>query len=76
MSIIQNIRDKAAWIIIGAIAVALIAFIVQDAFQNQSMFQSNQTTLGRVAGKKTLVPLISKNDSSKPKHNIPTRAIQ
>lgn len=52
MSIIQNIRDKAAWIIIGAIALALIAFIVQDAFQNQSMFQSNPTVLGRVAGKK------------------------
>jgi peptidyl-prolyl cis-trans isomerase D len=52
MSIIQNIRDKAAWIIIGAIALALIAFIVQDAFQNQSIFQSNPTTLGTVAGKK------------------------
>ena len=51
MSIIQNIRDKAAWIIIGAIALALIAFIVQDAFQNQSMFRSNPTTLGTVAGK-------------------------
>ena len=51
MSIIQNIRDKAAWIIIGAIALALIAFIVQDAFQNQSMFQSNPTTLGTVGGK-------------------------
>lgn len=52
MSIIQNIRDKAAWIIIGAIALALIAFIVQDAFQNQSMFQSNRSTLGEVNGKK------------------------
>ena len=51
MSIIQYIRDKAAWIIIAAIAVALIAFIVQDAFQNQSMFQSNPTVLGKVAGK-------------------------
>lgn len=51
MSIIQNIRDKAAWIIIGAIALALIAFIVQDAFQNQSMFQNGGTTLGTVAGK-------------------------
>lgn len=52
MSIIQKIRDKAAWIIIGAIALALIAFIVQDAFQNQSMFQSNRSTLGVVNGKK------------------------
>lgn len=52
MSIIQNIRDKAAWIIIGAIALALIAFIVQDAFQNQSLFSDNPTHLGTVAGRK------------------------
>ena len=32
MSIIQTIRDRA-WIIVAAIAIALIAFIVQDAFQ-------------------------------------------
>ncbi|MEP7257109.1 MAG: peptidylprolyl isomerase [Flavitalea sp.] len=52
MSIIQNIRDKAAWIIIGAIAVALIAFIVQDAFQNRNMFGGSSTTIGVVDGKK------------------------
>ena len=52
MSIIQTIRDKAAWIIIGAIALALIAFIVQDAFQNQSLFSGNPTTLGSINGKK------------------------
>src|SRR5687767_83765 len=50
MSIIQSIRDKAAWIIIGAIALALIAFIVQDAFQNRSMFGDTSTTLGVVNG--------------------------
>ena len=52
MSIIQTIRDKAAWIIIAAIALALIAFIVQDAFQNQSIFNDNPTSLGTVNGKK------------------------
>jgi peptidyl-prolyl cis-trans isomerase D len=52
MSIIQSIRDKAAWIIIGAIAVALIAFIVQDAFQNRNLFGGSSTTLGVVNGKK------------------------
>ena len=36
MSIIQNIRDKGAWIIIALIALALIAFIVQDAFQGEA----------------------------------------
>ena len=52
MSIIQSIRDKAAWIIIGLIALALIAFIVQDAFQNRSMFGGNSTTIGVVNGSK------------------------
>lgn len=52
MSIIQSIRDKAAWIIIGAIALALIAFIVQDAFQNRNIFGGDSTTLGVVNGTK------------------------
>jgi peptidyl-prolyl cis-trans isomerase D len=52
MSIIQSIRDKAAWIIIGAIALALIAFIVQDAFQNRNLFGDSSTTLGVVNGTK------------------------
>ena len=54
MSVIQTIRDKAAWIIIGAIAVALIAFIVQDAFMGQGgrgWFSGSTTTLGKVNGK-------------------------
>lgn len=50
MSIIQSIRDKAAWIIIGAIALALIAFIVQDAFQNGNIFDRTSNTLGVVNG--------------------------
>ena len=50
MSIIQTIRDKAAWIIIGAIALALIAFIVQDAFQNRGTLGDGPTTLGSVDG--------------------------
>ena len=52
MSIIQSIRDKAAWIIIGAIALALIAFIVQDAFQNRNIIGGDSTTLGVVDGTK------------------------
>ncbi len=54
MSIIQNIRDKAAWIVSGAIALALIAFIAQDAFQGGGggLFSGNTTTLGKVNGKK------------------------
>jgi peptidyl-prolyl cis-trans isomerase D len=52
MSIIQSIRDKAAWIIIAAIALALIAFIVQDAFQNRNMFGGSSDTIGEVNGTK------------------------
>lgn len=54
MSVIQTIRDKAAWIIIAAIALALIAFIVQDAFQGRGggMFGSSHDVLGKVNGKK------------------------
>jgi PPIC-type PPIASE domain. len=54
MSLIQTIRDKAAWIIIGAIALALIAFIVQDALQGgtRGLFGGNSTTIGKVNGTK------------------------
>jgi peptidyl-prolyl cis-trans isomerase D len=54
MSVIQTIRDKAAWIIIAAIALALIAFIVQDAFQGSGggMFGSSSDVIGKVNGKK------------------------
>lgn len=52
MSIIQTIRDRAAWIIIVAIAVALIAFIVQDGFHSRGMFSGDNTTLGVVNGTK------------------------
>ena len=30
MSIIQNIRDKGAWIIFTIIVIALVAFVLQD----------------------------------------------
>src|SRR5262245_10600125 len=54
MSVIQTIRDKAAWIIIGAIALALIAFIVQDAFTGRGggWFSGGATALGKVNGTK------------------------
>jgi peptidyl-prolyl cis-trans isomerase D len=53
MSIIQRIRDKAAWLIFGAIALAMIGFIVTDAFQGGGggLFNSQSTVLGKVNGK-------------------------
>ncbi|MBI1781630.1 MAG: SurA N-terminal domain-containing protein [Sphingobacteriales bacterium] len=44
MSIIQSIRDKAAAIIFGAIAVSLIAFLLQDAFYGRGSGSSNRIT--------------------------------
>lgn len=53
MSAIQKIRDKAGWIVFGAIALALIAFILQDAFTQSNrgggMF-SNSTNVAKVNG--------------------------
>ena len=50
MSIIQRIRDKAAWFVFGAIALSLIAFILQDAFSRHSSLFSNSSTIGKVNG--------------------------
>ncbi len=51
MSVIQRIRDKAAWFVFGAIALSLIAFILQDAFtRNSGGGQSDSSTLGTVNG--------------------------
>lgn len=50
MSIIQTIRDKAAWMLIGAIALALIAFILQDAFSSGGG-GSAPSSLGEINGK-------------------------
>lgn len=55
MSIIQRIRDKAAWFILIAIAVALIGFLVQDAFVGRGgggLFRGRSTSVGSVNGKK------------------------
>src|SRR6266700_1056061 len=54
MSVIQKIREKAAWIIIVAIALALIAFIVQDALKSggKGMFSGSSSTLATVNGTK------------------------
>lgn len=50
MSVIQRIRDKGAWIIFAIIALALIAFILQDGMGSRGSFFGNTTTLGKVNG--------------------------
>jgi len=52
MSVIQTIRDKGGWIMITLIALALIAFVLQDrglAGRGGGIF-GNTSTLGKVNG--------------------------
>jgi peptidyl-prolyl cis-trans isomerase D len=51
MSVIQNIRDKYARVMVVLIAVSLVGFILMDALTGKSnLFQSNSTTVGSVNG--------------------------
>jgi peptidyl-prolyl cis-trans isomerase D len=55
MSIIQTIRDKAAWLVFGIIALSLLGFLLMDAFVGRSgrgLLGGDQTTLGTVNGHK------------------------
>lgn len=52
MSVIQRVRDKGAWILFGFIALALIAFILQDGVRRGGSTFSNATTIGKVNGEK------------------------
>jgi len=55
MSIIQRIRDKAAWFLFIAIGVSLLGFLIQDAFVGKTgsgLFGGNTTTVGSVNGRK------------------------
>src|SRR5882724_10145977 len=55
MSIIQRIRDRAAWVIFSVIGIALLGFLVQDAFVGKTghgLFNGNSTTVGAVNGRK------------------------
>lgn len=52
MSIIQSIRDRGAWIVFGIIALALIAFILQDGLSRQGSLFANTSTVGKINGVK------------------------
>ena len=53
MSVIQQIRDKYARIAVIAIALALLGFILMDALAGRgSVLGGNDTTLGKINGKK------------------------
>jgi peptidyl-prolyl cis-trans isomerase D len=51
MSVIQSIRDRGAWIVFGIIALALIAFILQDGLGRKGSTMSNGSVITKVDGK-------------------------
>ena len=52
MSVIQRIRDRAAWIVTGAIGISLLAFILQDYFFNKGRsIMGSGSTIGKVNGR-------------------------
>lgn len=54
MSIIQQIRDKAAWLVFGIIGLSLVGFLLMDAFvggRAPGIMGGRSTTLGSVNGK-------------------------
>lgn len=54
MSIIQGIRDKGAWVIFAIIALALVAFILQDGVRQGGGVFSNTNVLGEVNGQQIM----------------------
>ena len=61
MSVIQQIRDKYAAVVIGIIALSLIGFILMDAFVGRGRSMgSNTGSIGKVNGEK-----IERNDFEK-----------
>ncbi|GAO42266.1 peptidylprolyl isomerase [Flavihumibacter petaseus] len=53
MSIIQNIREKAAWLVFGIIALSLVGFLLMDAFVGKSghgLFSGNRDKIGSING--------------------------
>ena len=53
MSIIQQIREKAAWLVFGLIALSLVGFLLMDAFVGRSrLFGNRSTVVGSVNGEK------------------------
>ena len=53
MSIIQVIREKAAWLVFGLIGLSLVGFLLMDAFVGRSkLFGNRSTVVGVINGEK------------------------
>lgn len=53
MSIIQQLREKAGWLVFGLIALSLVGFLLMDAFVGKSkLFGNRSTDVGVIDGQK------------------------
>ncbi len=52
MSIIQSIRERAAWLVFGLIAISLIGFLLMDARRSNFFGGDRTTVIGVVDGQK------------------------
>ena len=55
MSIIQSIRERAAWLVFGLIAVSLIGFLLMDARKSNFFGGDRGTVVGVIDGRKIQV---------------------
>ena len=55
MSIIQSIRERAAWLVFGLIAVSLVGFLLMDARRSNFFGKDRGTVVGVVNGQKIQV---------------------
>ncbi|HXB32367.1 MAG TPA: SurA N-terminal domain-containing protein, partial [Puia sp.] len=55
MSIIQSIRERAAWLVFGLIAVSLVGFLLMDARKSNFFGGNRGTVVGVVDGQKIQV---------------------
>lgn len=55
MSIIQSIRERAAWLVFGLIAISLIGFLLMDARRSNFFSGDRGTVVGVVNGQKIQV---------------------
>ena len=76
MSIIQKIREKAAWLVFGLIALSLIGFLLMDASVGKSrLFGNKSTVVGSVNGEKIeyndFQKLVSLQEENYKRNNYP-----
>ncbi|HWB93088.1 MAG TPA: peptidylprolyl isomerase [Puia sp.] len=75
MSIIQQIRDKAVWLVSGLIALSLVGFLLMDA-RSSRFFGGHSTVIGEINGQKieytSFEQLVSNQEDQYKQRGYPT----